>query len=659
MSPLHPRPIDLPTAVPLGPRAQLSFLDEARILAAPADPADWPRWREALQAWRLDARRRRPYDGSHYEVPGREWTQRAYAVALVWLWDQHLYDVDSGRFTPQPFVERGLAEFGGYDAVVLWHAYPVLGIDSRNQFDFSRDVPGLATLVADLQALGVKVFFEYYPWDTGTQRTGRSDADEVAALLAATGADGVCLDTLSEGEPALVKAAEAVNPAVALESERPLPLARIGDHALSMAEWFADSAAPGVLRAHWFERRHQQHHIRRWHRDHSEELQSAWVNGAGVLIWESVFSTWIGWNPRDRSTLRRMVAAQRALWPVLVEGEWIPLTPEVPVAARTHGVYGSRFEHCDVTLWTLINRDEEDFEGVVLRSEDEVGDWYDVTTGLRLTVDHHGVAAVVPGHGVTGIVRLGATASASCRSTVRRLAGLSRPHVADSTTPSLQTVRRPVPAVTGPASLGPAVDVPAGERTLKVRYRRRETGLYDEAPFLDEWRPRLEDQVTVSRRVSFAGVAVAAREVTNAQYAEFLAATGYRPKVANRFLAHWSSGAPLPGTEDEPVTYVDLPDARAYAAWRGGRLPTEDEWQVAATLPGFERGAPLVWNLTESEHSDGRSRSCLLKGGSWFVAEGSDWYADGGPKEPDVSFKLVLTGGGLDRSECIGFRCAG
>ena len=68
---------------------------------------------------------------------------------------------------------------------------------------------------------------------------------------------------------------------------------------------------------------------------------------------------------------------------------------------------------------------------------------------------------------------------------------------------------------------------------------------------------------------------------------------------------------------------------------------------------------PLVWNLTESEHRDGRSRFCILKGGSHYVAEGSDWYADGGPQEPDVSFKLVLTGGGLDRSETIGFRCAG
>ena len=68
------------------------------------------------------------------------------------------------------------------------------------------------------------------------------------------------------------------------------------------------------------------------------------------------------------------------------------------------------------------------------------------------------------------------------------------------------------------------------------------------------------------------------REVTNAEFAEFLDATGYRP---------WSA-APLPpgrttgrGRTSAPVTFVDLDDARAYSAWRGARLPTEDEWQLA------------------------------------------------------------------------------
>jgi hypothetical protein len=661
LNPLVPRPIDLPTRVDLSPGADLSRFDDAKILAAPEHPTRWALWRKQLIAWRDDARARTSYDGSHYDVPGREWTQTCYAVALVWLWDNQLYDAATGRFTPENLMRRGLEDFGGYDAVVLWHAYPVIGIDRRNQFDFYRDVPGLDALVAAFHRLGVKVFLDYNPWDVGTRRADRPDADEFAALLADLGADGVFLDTLKEGSPTFTRALEKANPAVVFEGESRLPLARIGDHALSWAQWFADSDAPGVLRAHVFERRHMMHHTRRWNRDHSDELQSAWVNGCGMLVWESVFSAWVGWNARDRSTLRRMTAAQRAFAPVLIDGEWTPLTPEVTPLAWVRGVYGSRFELADITLWTLINRGTEDFDGVVLRSEDEVGDWYDVTAGVPLVADSEGVRAVVPGRGVTGIVRVGATASSTYRATARRVGTLPRPHVADTSFPASPAVRVVPPAAPGPADLGPVVDVPAQQVTLPIRFRRRETGLYDEAPYVEEWKPlppRLHDQVSTSRDVSLTPVAVAVREVTNAEYAEFLAATGYRPMVANRFLAHWSDGTPLPGSEDEPVTYVDLPDARAYARWRGGRLPTEDEWQVAAGDPAFVRLQPRVWNWTESEHDDGRSRFAILKGGSWFVAEGSDWYADGGSLDPEVSFKLVLTGAGLDRSETIGFRCA-
>jgi len=87
-------------------------------------------------------------------------------------------------------------------------------------------------------------------------------------------------------------------------------------------------------------------------------------------------------------------------------------------------------------------------------------------------------------------------------------------------------------------------------------------------------------------------------------------------------------------------------------------LPTEDEWQLAAEARLLERGAPLVWNWTESEHTDGRTRFAILKGGSAWAAGGSDWYVDGGPQEPNYSLKLLLLGGGVARSTCIGFRLA-
>jgi serine/threonine protein kinase/formylglycine-generating enzyme required for sulfatase activity len=71
-------------------------------------------------------------------------------------------------------------------------------------------------------------------------------------------------------------------------------------------------------------------------------------------------------------------------------------------------------------------------------------------------------------------------------------------------------------------------------------------------------------------------------EITNAQYLEFVRDTKYVPP------SNWSNGLPLPGTENRPVTFVSLDDAKAFAKWRstidGGtyRLPTEQEWEFAA-----------------------------------------------------------------------------
>jgi formylglycine-generating enzyme required for sulfatase activity len=160
------------------------------------------------------------------------------------------------------------------------------------------------------------------------------------------------------------------------------------------------------------------------------------------------------------------------------------------------------------------------------------------------------------------------------------------------------------------------------------------------------------------------------------------------------FLQHWIDGRPPAGKEDHPVVYVDLDDARAYATWAGKRLPTEEQWQYAAQGPdglkypwgqdmrpglcnGGEGGdttgvheypggqSPFgcldmcgnTWEWTESERDDGRTRFCIIRGGSYYRAVGSQWYMDGGPRSNDFAAKFVLMWPGLDRCATIGFRC--
>ncbi len=648
--PLVPRPLDRPTDVSLDPGSDLTLLDHGKILAAPDDPASWPAWRAQLERWRDEARGRHDLDDAVYRRTDLSWTSRCYVVSQVWLWDQLLYDAEDQVFTPDLLLADAVQRFGGFDAVVLWHAYPVIGVDDRNQWDFYRDVDGLAELVARFHELGVKVFVDYNPWDTGTRRSG-DDASELAALVRDLDADGVFLDTLKEGGGSLLEGLVHARAGVAVEGESTVPIARLVDHPLSWAQWFADSSAPGVVRSHYLERRHQMHHVRRWHRDHHQELQSAWFNGIGVMVWEVVFGVWVGWSDHDAQTLRRMAPAQRALHHLLVDGAWTPLV-DLGADAAIAGIFGSEFASPGERLVALVNRGEADRSVSLPAGLDTDGRHVDVWTGQVLEPVAGRVAVSVPAHGIGGLWAASADTDRSW---------LPKDPPVDASADFHHRVARRVSVApsTDPPAPG-SVLVHAGEKSLTVRHRCRETGMYEGAPFVDEWKPlppRLHDQRTLERHVFCGAVAVAQGEVTVVEYAAFVDATGYRPFHASGPAPAWLH-MDASTASGGPVTQVDLEDARAYASWAGARLPTEDEWQVAASEAGFERLIPVVWNLTESEHLDGRTRFMMLKGGSDYRADGSAWYFDGGVRDPQFSAKYLVPGLGLGRSTRIGFRLA-
>ncbi len=68
-------------------------------------------------------------------------------------------------------------------------------------------------------------------------------------------------------------------------------------------------------------------------------------------------------------------------------------------------------------------------------------------------------------------------------------------------------------------------------------------------------------------------------EVSNREYSEFIRATN-RAQPEN-----WPNLDPPPNAENLPVTFVNFQDAVDYCAFRGRRLPTEEEWEYAARGP--------------------------------------------------------------------------
>ena len=155
------------------------------------------------------------------------------------------------------------------------------------------------------------------------------------------------------------------------------------------------------------------------------------------------------------------------------------------------------------------------------------------------------------------------------------------------------------PYVLGPGRPAGPVEVPAGPATLGARF--------DELPF--GW-----DNEFSALEVHVPAFSVDATAVTNRQFQAFVEDGGYqradlwtdedwvwRGHDAVEHPAVWEllDGAwvyrtlfdllPLDRVADWPV-YVSLAEARAFARWRGGRLPSEAEFHRAASAP--PKGGP-------------------------------------------------------------------
>lgn len=127
---------------------------------------------------------------------------------------------------------------------------------------------------------------------------------------------------------------------------------------------------------------------------------------------------------------------------------------------------------------------------------------------------------------------------------------------------------------------------------------------------------------------------VDARPVTRAEVERYLFAT--RQALPEVFRASNMVN------DDDPCVLITPEIAEAYAAWAGKRLPTEAEWELAATTLGSERlDLGRVWEWTTTTYERGGR---IVRGGRWR-------------DQPTISPRLENRSFETNHAPDVGFRC--
>eukprot|EP01126_Amoeba_proteus_P054350 TRINITY_DN6683_c0_g2_i2.p1 TRINITY_DN6683_c0_g2~~TRINITY_DN6683_c0_g2_i2.p1 ORF type:complete len:367 (-),score=73.60 TRINITY_DN6683_c0_g2_i2:218-1318(-) len=301
-------------------------------IPGPKNPSVWMEWLTAIKAQREKDLRSINYTGEIYAVPELEWTQTAFIQPQMMAHDLYFWDPLAEGYTVDKYLNDVDNRYGGIDSVLIWHSYPNMGIDNRNQFDLLRAMPGglqgFADAVSDFQSRGVNVLIPYNPWDQGTRDEGRSDEESLAVLLKEVGADGFNGDTMYGVPRSFYDASVQVGHPLALEPEGGMPVVNINWTTLSWGYWDLPWV-PSVDLYKWLDSRHMTHVCSRWATNRTDVIQAAFFNGVGYETWENVWGIWMAITPRYGETIRRVSSILRQFSEFFLHGEWEPHTPTV------------------------------------------------------------------------------------------------------------------------------------------------------------------------------------------------------------------------------------------------------------------------------------------------------------------------------------------
>lgn len=667
----------------------------------PSSPAEIGLWKKQLEQWRVIEKAKLAYSDKYYTGQAIQWIRNNFIQTQMMAQERSFYDPVKHEYTVEKYLREIAARYGGLHSILIWPTYPNIGIDNRNQFDWIRCMPGglegVKEMVKQFHKNGVKVLFPYNPWDIGTRRESKSDAETFAEILSFIDADGLNGDVTTGLGSAWRTAFDKAKPGMVIEPELDNDDKYLEYDQMGWGYW-EYPFIPSISKRKWIEPKHMVHVCDRWARNHTNNLQFAFFNGVGFETWENIWSIYNEMTPRAVETVKRISKINCTFYPLLTGSKWEPHYPMLK-----YGVYASKWSDANSSLWTIVNRNDYDVKGEQIKiPADSNAVYYNVWNGETLNPElenkNYVLSFEIEKNGYASVLEINKNADdkelKNFLEEMKQLAKIKLKDCSNEWKPvkqQLVTIPKTEPTDKTPAGM---IKIPA------VRYEMNVSGIEIEGgenPGVDmqmpgEDCPRRHHHSFIDLQAFY----IDEYPVTNAEYKKFIDETKYSPIDKINFLKDWKNGMYPEGWDNKPVTWVDIEDARAYANWAGKRLPHEWEWQYAAQgnggrlypwgniwndafvpLPetGYELRGPdnvnahpqgkspfgvcdmvgNVWQWTD-EYIDDHTRAAILRGGSYYKPLGSYWYFPQAYKL-DEHGKYLLMSPGQNRAGTLGFRC--
>jgi iron(II)-dependent oxidoreductase len=597
--------------------------DGYEVIDGPSPGENITLWRNSWQQWRRMELNSIRYDSNSscniYNIQDAKWTQNSFLQVFVMLHDRSIYDREQNRYHVYDFIQATKARVGKFDSVLLWAGYPNMGIDGRNQWDMMRDTPGglneLRDVIKKFHEMGIKVFIPYNPWDTATVveagyedivRMYKADITILNKFLDKTGADAYNGDTMY-GIPKTFFNCSKMRVGC---PEGGVPSAYLGFNPMSWGYFFGYNNFPPVSRAKFLEPRHMVQICARWSLDRIAEIQTAFFNGIGYVLWENVWGIWNGMTKREDEAVKRAFKILRKFDYLLKSDQWEPYA----FSNYEEQVFGTRFPDPAGTqnLLTLINvsgkrkliqisipsitrlkniRCFDLYRGVELNSDDPI----------KISVEPRGIGAILVTDDLPEELDLAAFLIEMRELTDVPLDEFSNER--NVLTQDMLTIMTPSSIISSSVVNRSMIYIQGNPQWWFNASGVQIEPIPEWTPYWHKlgtgvqfpWEDRPWNNHSAQLRIK--DFYIDKYPVTNREYQSFLIASHYQPKDLTNFLLHWTNRFDATtgnyntielwrishSQENQPVSYISWEDATAYAFFYGKRLPHDWEWQYVAS----------------------------------------------------------------------------